>query len=423
VPIKKEKDMKPGLAHAKDGPRQPTRPTRRTKVELREALDKANQILDEERSSPTVRYTSDLEAIKPNDSWGGTVAVLTALTEPQRLQTIRSQRPRQLEEDPRKWRFESVNYNLLHALLLQVAEDSRPAFLAALLARLTSEPGCAQSNWSVQPSWNRLVSEFPLVAEFCVRSGAKGGFFKSLGEAKPTSGLAVLLRHLEDMVALNFNVLTDSDYQLLTKSITALGCKARKQLKVETDAGRKRSDDACLCREIVEAADGIKEECRKARYLYLKGALLEGLNIEVNQDKVAVESYLKAQGFSDALTECLNCADRIYQSASSRFDFKATMGHLRSFMEKLHTEGLAKLQTASAGPTIEKWGAGLEQLQQQGVLTNAEKMFASALYILLSDQGVHPIMAEKEYARLARNVVVEYALLFLRKSERLRPSP
>ncbi|MGD0007655.1 MAG: hypothetical protein ABSE93_03795 [Terriglobia bacterium] len=391
-------------------------------MELREALDKANQILDEERSSPTVRYTSDLEAMKPKDSWGGTVAVLAALTEPQMLQAIRSQRPRQLEEGPRKWRFKSVNYDLLRALLSRVAEDSRPAFLAALSHRLTLEPGCAKSNWSVQPNWKGFVSEFPLIAEFCIRGGAKGDFLRTVGEAKPTLGLAVLLRHLEDMVALNFNVLADTDYQVLTTAIEALGYKARKQLKVETDAGRRASDVGELCREIVEAAGGVKEECRKARYLYLKGALQEGLNIEVNQDKMAVESYLKAQGFSDALIKSLNCADRIYQSASSGFDFKASMSHLRSFMEELHSEGLARLQTAGAGPTIEKWGAGLEQLQQHGVLTNAEKMFASALYTLLSDEGVHPIMAEKEYARLARNVVIEYALLFLCKSDKLRPS-
>jgi hypothetical protein len=39
----------------------------------------------------------------------------------------------------------------------------------------------------------------------------------------------------------------------------------------------------------------------------------------------------------------------------------------------------------------------------------------------LSDEGVHPITAEKEYARLARNVVIEYALLFLRRLEKRGP--
>jgi hypothetical protein len=220
------------------------------------------------------------------------------------------------------------------------------------------------------------------------------------------------------MIALNFTVLAETDYKALTTAMTTLGYITRKQLKVYMAMGEGGRKDAALYREIIEAAAGIEEECRKARYLHLKGALLEGLNLEVNQDKEVVESYLKAQGFSDALTESLNRADRIYQSASSGFDFKSCVGHLRSFMEKLHSEGLTKLQAASAGATIERWGEGLKQLQQRGVLTKAEEAYAAALYTLLSDEGVHPIIAEKEYARLARNVVVEYALLFLRKLEK-----
>jgi hypothetical protein len=38
---------------------------------------------------------------------------------------------------------------------------------------------------------------------------------------------------------------------------------------------------------------------------------------------------------------------------------------------------------------------------------------------LISDEGVHPVVAEHEYARLFRNVVIEYALLFLRKIEKV----
>jgi hypothetical protein len=31
---------------------------------------------------------------------------------------------------------------------------------------------------------------------------------------------------------------------------------------------------------------------------------------------------------------------------------------------------------------------------------------------VLSDEAVHPLIAEREYARLAGNIVIEYALLF-----------
>jgi hypothetical protein len=390
-------------------------------VELNDAINKANQILEEERSSPTVRYSLRLKEMEPGDVAGQLVTMVAMLKEPEQLQVIRSQRPRQIVEDPQRWAFKSVNYDLLCALHLQLPEDSRQAFLSSVLARLSRPPGCVESKQRTEPSWNRLVSEFPLIAEFCVRNGGKDGFLRMLGQLELFAGHAVLLRQVEDMIALNFTVLAEREYEVLAMAITALGYTARKQYQACRDSGATGAEAAQLWsfwRELTEAADGIKEECRKARYLYLRGALLEGFNLEVNQDKTAVESYLKAQGFSDGLTECLNRADQIYQSASSGFEFKSCMGHLRSFMEKLHSEGTAKLGPMAAGPLDQRWRNGLERLQQEGLLSKAEKGYASALYTLLSDTGVHPIIAEKEYARLARNVVIEYALLFLRKLEK-----
>ena len=130
---------------------------------------------------------------------------------------------------------------------------------------------------------------------------------------------------------------------------------------------------------------------------------------------------MKIQGFSNGLIECLNRADQTYQAASSGFEFEICMGHLRSFMEELHSEGITKLGLMTATLPGQKWGSGLKRLQQGGVLSTAEEKYAAALYALLSDEGVHPIIEEKEYARLARNVVIEYALPFLRKLAKQLP--
>jgi hypothetical protein len=391
-------------------------------VQLHEAIAKANQILDEERSSPTVRYTVRLQKRTPG-SLGDFVDALWMLKEPETLQSIRSQRPRAIEEDTKRWALESVNYNLLHALLSQLPPGSRRGFLGAVVGRLNIPPGCDKSKKNIQPNWNGLVSEFPLVAEFSIRNGAKDIFLQCLGGLNPMPGHAVLLRHLEDMIALNFTVLTESDYDLLATAVTNLGYRAGKQLEASRDGRAVGGDSTALCMEIIGAAAGIREECRKARYLYLKGALLDGINVEVNQDKAAVQSCLKAQGFSDTLGECLDHADRLLYSGSTGFDFKSAMGHLRSFLEKLHSEELTRSQIPAAKPTDATWGDGLEQLERQGLLTKSEKGFARALFTLVSDEGVHPLIAEKEYARLARNVVVEYALLFLSKLQKLGRAP
>jgi hypothetical protein len=61
-------------------------------VELTDAAHKANQILDEERSSPTVRYSLRLKQMGSGDIAGQLVTVVAMLKEPEQLQAIRSQR-------------------------------------------------------------------------------------------------------------------------------------------------------------------------------------------------------------------------------------------------------------------------------------------------------------------------------------------
>lgn len=387
-----------------------------------EVVQKAGQILDEECSAPTVLYSWRKHEGPTNDLTVRFVEGLSVVAYASELRTNRSQRPRPVDEDPGKWQFQSVNYDLLCALLSQTPEDLRNTLLFTVLNRLYVRPGCRKSISHYQFPWNGLVSEFPLVAEFCIRNGAKEGFIRVLGELEPIAGHAVLLRHLEEVIALNFTVFTNRDYEALVVAIETLGRTASNKDDARRKSGATGGEEGQLYHEIIEATKGIREECRKARYLYLKGDLLEGFNLEINQDKAAVESYLKSQGFSDALIECLNRADQIYRNASSGFEFKSSMGHLRSFMERLHSEGLTKLRITVSGPASRRWGTGLKLLREKGMLTQAEEHYASALFTLLSDEGVHPVFAEKEYARLARNVVIEYALLFLRKLGKVGPT-
>ena len=66
----------------------------------------------------------------------------------------------------------------------------------------------------------------------------------------------------------------------------------------------------------------------------------------------------------------------------------------------------------------QKVGETTERLSVEGILLCPEKHFVISRYSLLSDMGVHPVMAEHEYARLLRNVVVEYGLMLLTKLEK-----
>src|SRR5882724_11141265 len=105
-------------------------------MELREALSKANQILDEERVHPTVGYErvskSSNEAAQALAAFAGDIS----------LRNQRDRRPRPIIEDPAEYRFQSTNYNLLCALLSRLNKNDRPGFVSGVAVRLFSAPGC-----------------------------------------------------------------------------------------------------------------------------------------------------------------------------------------------------------------------------------------------------------------------------------------
>jgi hypothetical protein len=400
-------------------------------MEPNEALAKAGQILDEECSSPTVTYTLEAKEVAAGHS--GEAALLVAgvaiLNAERSIANIRSRRPRPVQENPRWWSFKSVNFDLLCAVYSQIAAGSKPEFVNAMLRRLALG-GCGRARRAIYyPNWNPFVSELPLIAEFCVRNGATKMFLKALPDVQASPGQAVLLRHMEDMVALNFTIFTDAQYRELEAYANHLqvGSIQEYQQTRRTPVTKAWAGQSVelpkLFLELSEGAGGLLEECRKARYLYLKGALLEGLNLEISHDKDAVRSYLQGLGFPETLARSLDEAERLYHDNGSEFNLKASMGHLRSFLEGFHREILPAAHARFGGVCPKRWGGGLLYLRASGVLSQAEEAFASSLYTLISDEGVHPLVAEREYARLFRNVVIEYALLLLSKLVKLGLKP
>ena len=396
-------------------------------MDLREALSNASQILDEERVAPTVVYD-----YVPYDNQAGNVGVgmavvqgLASLAGTVNISNLRKQRPREIQTFI-SYRFKSTNYNLLCALLLRLNENDRPAFIASVAARLASAPGCTRKTYAVSyPGWSNFSSELPLIAEFLVRNHGKAQLIRLLWESQRIPGHAPLLRQLEEMIAFNYTLFSDSDYQSLSTVMAHISADARKkaeeqrQRNIQATRSPGLGSVAGLHWEIDASAKAIVEQCRKARYLYVKGSLSEGLNVEVNQDKIVVEQYIQQYGFPETLVQCLNEAERLYRGGTSPFDFKACMSNVRSFLENVHAEAMPALHAKFGGQLPQKWGEGLAYLLQINVLSKTEEQYVSRLYALISDEGVHPLIADKEDARLSYNTVIEYALRFFRKIEKL----
>ena len=69
------------------------------------------------------------------------------------------------------------------------------------------------------------------------------------------------------------------------------------------------------------------------------------------------------------------------------------------------------------------WGQCIAYLTTEKLLTKSEGEFVTSLYRLISDMGVHPLVAEREHARLMRNMNIEYGLLFLTRLDKWMATP
>src|SRR6266446_3069040 len=171
------------------------------------ALERADQILDEERRFPTVDYISAGAA--PSQGKDATFALLATVAEGltqmrdlQELQRLRAERPRPTVENTRRYRFKSANYNLLRALLSMLPEESRLDLVQHALLRLVLPPACTSTQVVGHSTWTGISSELPLVAEFAIRNGCKESFIRILAEATPNPAHVLLLRQLEEMISL-----------------------------------------------------------------------------------------------------------------------------------------------------------------------------------------------------------------------------
>lgn len=401
-------------------------------MDLAEAVKKASAILDEERERPTVDYRDTA-----ND-WGARYKEMTPdeIAEAERISKVprfnviamREQQPRIVTETPQIYSFSSTNFGLLLTVLSQVHTDDRVEFIDSILARIRKRDSIHRvPNTHIFPRFNGYVSELPLVAEFCIRTGCVARLLYTLDSVpQPTYGVVLLLRQLEETIALNFNLFTEKQLEQIPGALSNLRL-ASDRLRYPSSGKRGgvqvknphyipgMEQEATA---VVNSIDGIAKECVQAGYWYLKGGLQQIPNLEVNRDKTTVESYLLKLGFSKLMTQVLNAAESDYKATATPFELKNCLGHLRSFLEHLHREA-AQHAAASAGETVvDRWGYATEFLREKGFLSRQAEAFVTALYTLMSDESVHPLIAEQEYARLLRNVVIEYGVMFLKTMDK-----
>lgn len=372
------------------------------------------QILDEERRRPSLSYQVE---------GAGSLAAFSPLV----LRAERDRHPRPVNENPHSFKFKSTNYELLAALFSQAPTAATAPLHEVFRDRILNPRSFAQTrSASTFPQWQHLASELPLIIEFSVRQGYKQELFETLPNCAATVGVLLLLLELQEIIAFNFDVFSDEELARLPELLTNIQKGARmqygalraKRTATPTIVNGVKINTLQLTSDIEEACSAIEEQCRQARYWYLKANLQQGLNLEVNQDKAAVDDFLQKLGFDSQLAESLRVAENLYRSASP-FDLKSSMGHLRSFLENLQAEVAIRVHKIQRGTLQPGWGSSTAYLRQTSTLSVAEEKLAVGIYALISDEAVHPLIAEREYARVLRNMTIEYGLLLLTKLDKL----
>jgi hypothetical protein len=382
-------------------------------MDSQQAIELAQKILLEERTSPTVRYM-----LRAPVAFAAAPAAME-LTE-------RGQHPRTVRENPGIHRFTSDNYSLLSGLYSELGEADKACFIEALSGRIADGRAYSNPVNDVRGAgqWRSCRSELPLIAEFLVRQKQTGSLLIAMKKAPVRPGLTLLLMQIEEMIALDFTLFSDREYEVLTNTIKGF------HTGIEALNGQIRTSDTTesntrfhLVHELPPLCDSLVEMSRKAIFLRMKSDRSSEANSEIQSDRAQVGEVLQRLGFSRLLAASLEEAERSYREASTAFEYKECMAHLRSFLENLHKEACVLVHTRRGGILPPTWGKAIGYLVQEGVLTKTEEAFVTSLYALVSDTGVHPLVSEREYARLVRNMNIEYGLLFLTRVEKWLSQP
>jgi hypothetical protein len=177
-----------------------------------------------------------------------------------------------------------------------------------------------------------------------------------------------------------------------------------------------------LANQFGEYAGGLARKVQTSRVAGKAGRLKQSPE-ELSRDVAEVRKQVSLYKFNDDLNGLLDKVEECLGIGDS-FDQAAMLKHLRTFFEKLHedigkTLRQAKPATVGNAP-LGNFSQAINFLQRHDLVTLKMEALGKAIYGVLSNEGVHAIKAEREYVRLCRNMVAEYALvLFFELNRRL----
>ena len=155
---------------------------------------------------------------------------------------------------------------------------------------------------------------------------------------------------------------------------------------------------------------------------------LDKINVEINQDKSNLMRQISDWGFDEKYNALLESVDKYILSEDSTIN-SGMVNNLRNFMSDFAIELAEKvaLQEKEDIPkyeeikNIQKVGRCRRYLKEKLNLSDGEHNLYDNFIVVLNNSGGHSFSSDKEYFRLARNMVIEMALFLMTKFTRKYP--
>lgn len=184
-----------------------------------------------------------------------------------------------------------------------------------------------------------------------------------------------------------------------------------------------KSINASAVYECTQLLDKLKDVIYSTKKYRLKSRLLDGINLEVNQDQGELQNLIKSLGFNPDLDEILNKINAKIYAAGDKFDQKECIDLIRSFFNELCVSIAHSVQAKSQKPlasSIGRMGEAMAYLRSKDIafLDESEDAFFTKFNGFLSCKGVHVLKSEREYARIAKNMAIEIGLFLLERLEK-----
>jgi len=336
-------------------------------MQLSEAQASAGQVLDAERHSPTTSYMT-------GTPFANELAMMISPLNPHL-------HPKPISESPGALRLRSRNYDLLKSFFEEIQPSERDLFFASLRQRITIRDSFENSGRDVLEAGkaDRTNSELPLIAEFLVRHGGAHDFISSLDGAPLRPGLTRLLSHLEMMIAIDYRLFSDQEYDSLDRFAANTIMKMRELRKEGKISDVTESNYRWhVCEEGPIFCEAISQQCKRAKYLRLAAA-------------TALRSEGRLEGI-DSLTP--NREDENFDKLASQVKSAIENGTPELGLDRLHTFALKYIrtvwerhfskepsQTATASMLL---GAFANDLREKGLLQSkmASEILKSSARVL-----------------------------------------